>query len=113
MNFLQNLDLVWRILIALGWIVVGSGIAIGVWLFGMLMFAFSLDGASASKIPHWLELFVLVGWPLVLGVTVVVPAVLVGFGIHPLKIGGATAVLAMISFGWIFSAWCVVLKSSA
>ena len=74
---------VWkRLLIASAVGIVLAVAGAGVWLFGILMFTFSLDGASSSQLPDWLEPLMLVGWPVSIGIAAVLPALLIACGVR-------------------------------
>lgn len=88
------------------WLVVGGGLAVSGWIFGMLMFAFSMDGGRPDSIPSWLEPAMLVGWPVLLGLAVIGPGIawLVGASWGTiLTTLGAFVGLAVVSYaaGWI------------
>lgn len=80
---MQDVDLpVWkRTLLAIGLAVILAAIGGMVWIFGILMFTFSLDGASSSDLPDWLDGFMLVGWPATIAIFTVVPPILMAVGV--------------------------------
>lgn len=74
------LELWQRLLLALS-ILIGFAVAGGcVWMMGLLMFTFSLDGVNSMDLPKWLDKFMLIVWPVSIGLVALVPAVLVACG---------------------------------
>ena len=69
-----------RLVAAIATLVVGSVLGLSVYIFGMLMFMFSLDSATANQIPEWLELYMLIGWPCIITLAVVVPPIFIAVG---------------------------------
>lgn len=76
--------LVWwqRLLIAFGYLIVAGGAGAGLWMVGILMFTFSLDGANSQDLPEWLDVFMLVGWPVSIGLVALVPACCILLGLN-------------------------------
>lgn len=103
---------VWqRLLIAAAMLVCTGGLGVAVWLFGMLMFTFSLDGAKPSDIPAGLEILMLVGWPISIVPVAVVPAILMASGVKLRWVVGALLGFAIFSAA-IYIAGVVILFSS-
>jgi len=78
----NGLAVEYRFLIAGGVFVLLAGIALGLYIFGMLMFAFSGDGAISKSYPKWIEPFMLIGWPMMLVMATLVPPAVVLFGVR-------------------------------
>ena len=68
-----------RLGVALAVLLLLIGIAVVVFIFGMLMFSFSGDAGHGKQIPRWLELGMLLGWPVSLFLGVVIPPILLAF----------------------------------
>jgi len=103
---------VWqRLLIALAILLGFGGLGVAVWLIGMLMFTFSLDGANPSDIPAGLEIMMLAVWPLSIIPVAVVPAILMACGAKWRWIVGAFFGFAFFSAG-IYIAGVIMLFSS-
>lgn len=69
-----------RLAIAGTLLIILSGMSIVVYIFGMLMFAFSGDAATAGSYPKWIEPFMLLGWPITIAVAVLVPPIVLRSG---------------------------------
>ncbi|MEM9646257.1 MAG: hypothetical protein AAF989_14800 [Planctomycetota bacterium] len=96
----------WRLVIAASWFGGAAVVGGGVWMVGMLMFAFSGDGANAADLPGWLEPAMLVGWPCFLSATAIAPPLLFAFGIRArvsvaCLVLGILASTAFYAIGWI------------
>jgi hypothetical protein len=80
---------------------VGLGIfSAGVWVFGILMFTFALDGAESARLPDWLEPFMLIGWPASVALVPIVPSLAMACGANWRWVTGwflgASAIAAMV-----------------
>lgn len=65
---------VWKRLFLAFFVFVGLCLLSGsTWVFGILMFTFSLDGASSSQLPTWLDAFMLIVWPATVALVPIVP----------------------------------------
>ncbi len=90
---------VWkRLLIALGMLVVAACVGFCVWVFGMLMFTFSLDGANRNQLPAWLDVFMLIGWPVSIGLSAFVPSILLACGTNLRWVVGSLVGTGLTSF---------------
>ena len=106
---IHELSLGWRLLFAAAW-TIGAGVTgAGMWMFGILMFTFSMDGASPNNVPNWLEPYMLLGWPLVIAATVLAPAVMLLYGAPLGRTLATFAGLAATSVCWILAGWLVLV----
>ena len=103
------MSLGWRLLLAAGWVIVFGAVCAGYWIFGMLMFTFSLDGASPGDVPRWLEVFMLIGWPIMIATAVVVPALMIAAGVNLARAILACIVLLAASAVAIVACWMIVV----
>ena len=71
-----------RLLIAGGAFLALAAGAFGVYIFAMLMFTFSLDGANSQKLPIWVGPYFMLGFPLSLGVAVLVTPLTIAFRVR-------------------------------
>ena len=91
--------------------IIGGGLCVGVYFVGMLFLMFSLDGASSSDLPKWLEPMMLVGWPIGMGIAVTIPPLLYGCGFR-IHIPIIAAVLGIILIvGMLMGGWIATLAS--
>lgn len=86
-----------RILLALLLTLLLAGAAAALWIFGILMFTFSLDSANSNDLPDWLDGFMLIGWPATLVAFVVIPPTLFAFGKNLTWIAASTVITGLIS----------------
>ena len=70
-------SIVVRLVISTVMLIALAGLAFGVYLFGMLMFAFSGDSATAGSWPDWIEPYMFIGWWFALGFSCFVPPAVV------------------------------------
>ncbi len=85
---------------------------VGVWMFGILMLTFSLDGASSNQLPDWLEPLMLVGWPVSIGMAAVLPALLIARGVHWNRILLTVVVSVSIAIAVYLTGFVSVIASS-
>ena len=103
---------VWRrLLMAFVMLAMTAAAGVGAWIFGMLMFTFCLDGASSHQLPKWLDAFMLVGWPVSIGLVVLVPPLLMACGASWKTVVVAFLTTVLISIA-IFMAGVATLFSS-
>ena len=101
---------VWkRVLAGFVALAVAAGLGWSFWITGMLMFMFSLDGASASDIPDWVEPFMLVAWGAIVIVTVVLPPLLFMCGVSVKRCAVALAILTVASVVSPMVAWVATM----
>ena len=97
---------VWaRIMIAVVMMIVMGGAGVAVIMFGMLMMAFSMDSASASDIPDWFEIAVIIGWPITVGAVALVPACFFAAGAKARWPIGSFVLLSAFSVFYIVACW--------
>lgn len=102
-----------RILLALGMLLVLSAAGGGIWIFGILMFTFSLDGASSSDLPDWLDVFMLVGWPATIVLFAALPPLLTLIGVKWNWIFGSAVGAGALSAGVFMTGVVSVLSAVA
>lgn len=100
-----------RLLFGFLWIVGAGMFGWSLWVTGMLMLAFSMDGANSSEIPNWMEPLILIGWAPMVAIASLIPPALFMFGVRAKQCWRLQAVLLAINLAIPVVTWFALISA--
>ena len=101
-----------RLIVAGATLVLLGGISVVAYILGMMFTMFAGEGADPAAIPAWLEIGMLLGWPIVLGISVISIAAMIAAGLKWKWLIPGVAVCLLASGGWFLVGFIKMISLS-